>query len=181
MSRRGESGADILVAMRAFPLCLRSLLAVFTFALVLTFVGCGPSRPPAFVDEAAEVAELELYEGVPRDPAQVRAGPTIRIDDELYYKNPIMVRDDDAHRLGRAIRDPDQYRSHVSGKKCAGFHADYGVMWRGSSGALRTHFCFGCGEVRSESSRASSLVDFVPGRDAALESMFAAIVRSGPQ
>lgn len=155
-------------------------MRVFAIALgaCLSVAACGPSRPPSFVDEAAEVAELEVYQGVPRDPSQVRPGPTITIDDERYYKVPVMVRDDDAHRLGRLVRDPAHYRSHVTGKKCAGFHADYGVMWRGSSGALRTHFCFGCGELRSESSHASTLVDIDPEHESTLERALAEIVES---
>lgn len=142
-------------------------------ALLPVVVACGPSRPPAFVDEAADVAELELYEGVPRDPSRARAEPTITIDGETYYKTPTMVRDDDAHRLGRAMRSPEHYKSHVEGKKCGGFHADYGVVWRGTAGKQRVHFCFGCGELRSESSQSSSLVDIDESGRASLESILA--------
>jgi len=153
------------------------IVAPFMAVLAL-LAACGPSRPPAFVDDAAEVAELEVYEGLPRDTTLTREGPTVRIDDETYYKAPTMVRDDDAHRLGRAIRDPAHYRSHVEGKKCGGFHADYGVVWRGAAGKQRTHFCFGCGELRSESSHTSSLVDMTESGKNTLESMFAAIVKN---
>jgi hypothetical protein len=101
-----------------------------------------------------------VYAAPARDVSPSRTSePTVELHGETLFAKTLTVEGDEAKRLAEMLVDPALFRSHVTGKKCGTFHADYAVEWPGSKGTDVMLLCFGCGEARSVGEGEDSLVD----------------------
>jgi len=146
-------------------------------ALLVALPGCS-SPPPSFVQSATAHDELVVYRGMPRDiqSAPTRDEPTMKVGDQTFYTGQHRATGDDAKKLAKLLADPAVYQSHVSGKKCGGFHADYAVEWSGGGGPLRVLLCFGCNEVRAIEGNSVDVYDLTEEGEARLEPLLAKVV-----
>lgn len=147
--------------MKLSPIPVLRLVSFVSFvALVSSLSACAPSTPPSFVSSAKSARKLTLYAAPARDVSPSRTSePTLELHGETLFAKTLTIEGDEARRLAEMLVDPALFRSHVSGKKCGGFHADYAVEWPGSKGNDVMLLCFGCGEARSVGEGEDSLVD----------------------
>ena len=106
------------------------LSSILSFVLVAasSLSACAPSTPPSFVAAARSAPKLTVYAAPARDVSPSRTSePTVEIHGETLFAKTLTVEGDEAKRLAEMLVDPALFRSHVSGKKCGGFHADYAV------------------------------------------------------
>ena len=105
--------------------------------------------------EPAWGGKIEVFEGLPHQlweadqlKKEKETKPKIELHGFPFYKNQMVVKDDDRKKLTELIWDRKSNRPFGGFKLCGGFHPDFLVRFTKGESVVSVQLCYGCGEVR---------------------------------
>jgi hypothetical protein len=87
-----------------------------------------------------------LFHGLPRNPSKSDfTGPLFSQGGFLFYKKPIEVSEADSAKILSLVFIPENHQKNEP-KFCGGFHPDYTIHRKTSTGHFKIMVCLGCHE-----------------------------------
>jgi hypothetical protein len=132
--------------------------------LCILSVACGIARGGEKVDDFPEYREFTkviaksnrvvVYEGLPHPfegdvlDKELARKDIFHLHKHPFYKDPLMVKDEDVKRLRAIFENPLLFKQMVEEKLCGGFHPDYCLEFYVAEKRYQVLVCFGCHETK---------------------------------
>ncbi|MFN0136502.1 MAG: hypothetical protein ACKVS9_10360 [Phycisphaerae bacterium] len=135
----------------------------------------------------ASADAMDLFEGLPhqmfereRLEHEKQTKPTTTLDNFPFYAASLKLSDADEAWIRAWIASDANLAAFSGEKKCGGFHPDYCAAWGVDGQIVRSHFCFGCGEILFARGRETVRLDMTAAAATALRSRLDAYRKNRP-
>lgn len=107
----------------------------------------------AIAQKASDASELHVYRGLPAEhrseyKAELQK-PNVERHGFRFYAEARKLSELESREIRQILVSRYLFTAKPVFRMCGGFHPDFSIAWRDSSGDYEIQFCLGCGEIRS--------------------------------